>query len=164
MSFTETTTYPVDVDTALNYFASADGTKGRYEALGDKNIEVLESGLTPDGGAKIVTKRVVEMDLPKFAKKAFNPTNTLTQTDVWSAPDENGVRTGTWKADIAGAPVETGGTMLLEPEEQGCRYTVVGTIKVKVPIVGGKIAQFAEGSAGDILKAEIEHNRKALTS
>lgn len=164
MSFTQNTTYPVDVETAFQYFASGENTQARYEALGDKNVEVIESGVTADGGARIVTKRVVEMDLPKFAKKAFNPTNTLTQTDVWSPADANGVRTGTWKAEIAGAPVQSGGTMKLEPEANGCRYTVFGEINVKVPIVGGKIAQFAEGSANDILTSEIEHTRGALTS
>lgn len=162
MGFEKSTTYPVDVETAMDHFASGERTKARYEARGEQEVEVLESGRTDDG-ARIVTRRVSEIDLPGFAKKALGSTNTVTQTDVWTGPDDEGGYDGKWSLEVKGAPVKTGGTMRLDPVgDDECRYTVTGEVDVKVPLVGGKIAGFLEDRAQKLLDKEMEHNRQVL--
>lgn len=162
MSFQKTVTYPVGVERAMDHFASAEMTKARYEARGEKQVEVLEAGRT-DTGAKIVTRRVAEIDVPSIAKKVMSPTNTLVQTDVWTGPNSDGGYDGVWELEVKGAPVSTNGTMTLAPKgDDEVVYTVTGTIEVKVPMVGKKIGQFLEGSGQEMVEKEMAWNRGEL--
>lgn len=162
MGFERTQTYAADVDRAMEYFASAEMTKARYEERGETDVEVLEATRTDDGGARIVTRRVTEVDLPGFAKKVLGATNTLEQTDVWTPVEDGDGYDGQWSLEVKGAPVHTGGTMRLRPEGDGCVYTVTGNVEVKVPLVGGKVAGFLEDRAKKLLEREQRFNAEHL--
>ena len=91
----------------------------------------------------LVTRRVVPLEVPGFAKKVLSPSQTVTQTDHWDAPDEAGVRTGTVQVEAKGAPVKVSGTLRLSPDgPDACRNLAEVEIECKVPLVGGRIADF----------------------
>lgn len=162
MSFEDSADYDVDVEAFFDLLCDADTTVARYGNAGDRDIEVLQNAADGDGFV-IRTRRTVEVDIPGFAKKVLQPTNTMTQVDTWSGPDATGVRTGTFDVDVKGAPVHFSGTMRLEPRgDDACRYSVRGEAKVSIPLVGGRIAKWAEGTARDTLKGELDFNRAAL--
>ena len=162
MSFSGAQEYEASVDDVLALFVDPDVVRARYEEAGDREIEVLECGADGDGFV-VRTSRVVEFDLPGFARKVLKPTNTMVQTDTWGPAAVDGARDGRFEIEVKGAPVQGGGTMRLEPVDEGrTRHTVEGKLDVKVPLVGGKVAGWAEGPSRERLAAELEFHRRRL--
>jgi len=110
------------------------------------------------------TRRTVDIEgLPGFATKVIKPTNTMEQIDRWDAPDTDGSHNGTFTIEVKGAPVKVAGNMSLEPTaDGGTRHTVNGKLDVKVPLIGGKIAAWAEGPSQQRLDAEYDFHRARL--
>jgi hypothetical protein len=133
----------------------------KFAALGHEDGEVLETVAVGDG-YRIRTRRVVEIPLPSIAKKVLSPRNTIEQVDDWEAPTDRG-RRGTWVTSTKGAPVELRGEVKLTANESGgCTYEVTGELKVKVPLVGGKIAGALSGDAQREMDADVTFLAKYL--
>lgn len=162
MGFSGDEVYDASVDAVLAMFVDPDTVRARYEAAGDRDIEVVECG--PDGdGFVIRTTRTVDVDLPGFAKRVLKPTNSMVQVDRWGPAEPDGARDGDFAIEVNGAPVKVGGTMRLEPTSDGrCRHTLDGKVDVKVPLIGGKIAGWAEGPSQHRADEEFEFNRSRL--
>jgi len=141
MERSDTHTYDAPVDAVIAMFADPEAVTARYESMGHRDIVVLECERT-DGALTVRTSRVVDVDLPGFARKVLKPTNTMVQSDEWTATADGGWD-GTFTVEVAGAPVHLGGTMRLSPA--GSTTTMALTIRmdVKVPLVGGRIADWA---------------------
>lgn len=139
-----------EVVAALTDFAAM---KAKYEALGHRSVSLVERSETPDGAITTVTKRIVPLDVPGFAKKVLSPTNDVTQTDRWSAPDAKGARKGTFTVEAKGVPVKIGGTLDLTPKGKGSTNTITVTVDCRIPFIGGKIADLV---GADTRKA-IDH-------
>ncbi|GMU78083.1 MAG: hypothetical protein AMXMBFR46_08790 [Acidimicrobiia bacterium] len=163
MAFSGEHTYPAPVETVAALFVDPEVVRARYEAAGDRDLEILECG--PDGDELLVhTRRTVDVEgLPGFATKVLKPTNTMEQVDCWDAPGADGARDGTFRITVSGAPIKVAGTMRLEPtSDGGTRHTVTGTFEVKVPLIGGKIGSWAEGPAQARLDAEFAFHATRL--
>jgi hypothetical protein len=157
-------TYAAAVDDVFALFTDPEVVRARYEGAGDRDIEILECGPQGDGFV-IRTSRTVDVDVPSFARKVLKPTNTMIQTDTWSARDLDGARDGDFDIDVKGAPVHVSGQMRIEPTaDGGTRHTVDGKLDVKVPLIGGKVASWAEGPSQQRLDAEYTFHRERLSS
>ena len=88
--------YPVPVDAVIAMLEDASATVEKYESMGHREVEIVEL-VAGDGTLRIVSSRVVDVDLPGFAKKALKPTNTMTQTDEWQRQDD-----GSWSGTFDG--------------------------------------------------------------
>lgn len=141
MDVSDSHTYDAPLDAVLDMFADAEAIVARYEGMGHRDVEVLEC-TRDDDSLTVRTSRVVEVDLPGFARKVLSPTNTMEQTDRWTAADD-GTWDGTVSVDVQGAPVKMSGTMRLEPAGERTTMHLTLSMQVKVPIVGGKIADWA---------------------
>jgi uncharacterized protein DUF2505 len=127
--------------------------RAKLAARGDTDVRVLECGPGP-GGFRIVTRRTVALDVPGFARRFLRPANAVTQTDVWSDPDADGSRTGTWQVEASGVPVTMTGTMTLTGTPRHSVEEIEGAVNCSVPIVGGRLAAFVGRTAADNLVAE----------
>ena len=96
----------------------------------------------PDGGVLLAVSRELPAGVPGFLERFLPADGRVVETFDWAAAAGNGTRTGTWKADIPGAPARLGGTMRLEPTPGGSRYTIEGDVKVGVPLIGGRAERF----------------------
>jgi hypothetical protein len=132
--------YPVPVDAVIAMLNDKAATVAKYEGMGHRDVEILDLTSTDDT-FRIVSSRVVEVELPAFAKKALKPTNTMVQTDEWRRNDD-GSWSGKFNVDVKGSPVRISGTMALAPAPEGSRHDVVLDFQVKIPIIGGKIADW----------------------
>lgn len=141
MDVSDSHTYAAPVDTVLDMFADPEAVVARYEGMGHRDVQVLESTRTADS-LTVRTSRVVEVDLPGFARKVLSPTNTMEQTDQWTAAGD-GSWDGTVAVHVQGAPVQMSGTMRLEPAGDETTMHLTLSMSVKVPLVGGKIADWA---------------------
>ncbi len=162
MELTRTHHFAATSDAVIDVFADEDAVRARYEGMGHRDVEVLGVERTDDG-LTVRCRRVVDVDLPGFARRVLQPTNTMTQTDTWTRGD--GGWSGTFDVEVAGAPVELSGEMALADggsgdagsgDAPGSDYTVTLRMNVKVPLVGGKIADWAgKNDALSTLEAEF---------
>jgi hypothetical protein len=155
--------YRVPVDAVIAMLQDKRSTVDKYEGMGHRDVEVLEIA-SDDGMLRIVSSRVVDVELPGFAKKALKPTNTMVQTDEWRRKDD-GSWSGIFNVEVKGAPVRISGTMGLAPAADGSRHDVVLDLRVKVPIIGGKIADWVgKKDVQRTLDAEFSFNDARLAS
>ena len=161
MDLSASTTYPVDLAAAFALVTDGEVAVARYAAAGHEHVELLEAGV--DGDQRTIrTRSDVTVDLPGFAAKVLQPTNTIEQTHRWG-PEHDGVHEGTFEVETKGAPVQTRGTMRLEAlPEGGTRHTIAATLKVKVPLIGGKVEAWAKGDVQEQLDHELAFNRARL--
>ena len=159
MEFTATHTYEHPADTVFAALTDVDAVRAKYEAIGQRDVNLVRRDLGDDGSVTLVTTRVVPLDVPGFAKRFLSPSQTVTQTDEWAAPDPGGVRDGTFRVEGKGTPVSVRGTLHLAPTgPSSCTDVSVVTIECKVPLVGGKIADFVAKDT----RAAVDHEQTWL--
>ncbi|MGZ4784801.1 MAG: DUF2505 domain-containing protein, partial [Acidimicrobiales bacterium] len=134
-------TYAASIDAVLAMLADAEATAAKYESMGHRDVEIIDCSHI-DGTLHVESSRVVDVDLPGFAKKVLKPTNTMHQNDEWHEVGD-GSWEGVFGVEVVGAPIQLSGVMRLVPGDDTCTHDVTITMNVKVPLVGGKIADWA---------------------
>lgn len=153
MDFRDEHVFNAPIDLVWDMFADPDSHATKFESMGHRDIEVLEAD-SSDTGLHLVVRRLVDLDIPGFAKRFINPTNTVTTTDDWSRGDDGSYR-GEQLVATDGAPIEIRAETVLRPAGAQTVYEVAVHVDVRVPLVGGKIADFAKGIAQRQLEQEF---------
>ncbi len=135
-------TYAASLDGVLAMLRDRDANKEKYEGMGHRDVEITECD-GDEAALRITSTRVVDVDLPGFAKKVLKPTNTMTQRDQWHRSSDGAGWDGTFDVEVKGAPIHLSGTMRLTPGSDGTTHDVVLNVEVKVPLIGGRIADWA---------------------
>jgi hypothetical protein len=155
MKLNATHTYEHPTDVVFAALTDFEVVRAKYEAIDQHELKLVRHDEGDDGSVTMVTTRVVALDVPGFAKKVLSPKQQVTQTDVWSAADGSGGRTGTFTVEAKGTPVRVQGALRLAPKgATGCTNTTEVTIECKVPLIGGKIADFVGKDARRALDHE----------
>jgi hypothetical protein len=84
--------------------------------------------------------------IPGFAKKFVGDEINIVQSEDWTSPEKGNIR-----VTIPGKPGEMAGTALLTEDPSGTTETVNLTVKVNIPLAGGKI----EGLIADLLSKAL---------
>jgi hypothetical protein len=87
--------------------------------------------------------------IPGFAKKFVGDEINIVQTEDWTAPAKGNIH-----LEIPGKPGEMSGTALLTEDPDGTTETVNLSVKVNIPIVGGKIEGLIANLLSKALRAE----------
>ena len=133
----------------------------KFGALGATDISVnREDGA--DGAQRLVIRRRVTVDLPGFATKFIQPTNTVVQTEEWAPATADGRRVCTYTIDVQGVPSRIDGTVTLSPDGDGTRQDVQAEVKVSIPLVGGKLEKLAVDQGTTLLRGEAEFTNGEL--
>jgi hypothetical protein len=158
-------TFRHPVDDVFAALVDAEAVTAKYEAAGQSDVRVVRREDGDDGAVTLVTARVVPLELPGFAKKVLSPRQSVTQTDIWSAPDGDGRRTGTFTVEAKGTPVQVRGTLDLAPDgATACTNTIDVVVECKVPLIGGKIADLVAGDTRRALEHEQSWTNEHLES
>jgi hypothetical protein len=110
----------------------------------------------PDGGVDISVARELPSGVPGFLEKFLPKDGKVIQNESWGAPDSAGRCTGTWSVEIPGAPAKLGGTSYVEPSGDGSVQVIQGTVKVGVPLIGGKAESFIAEMTTKLMRKEAE--------
>ena len=150
-------TYDVPVEAVIRMLSDEQATVAKYEGLSSRDVKMLECEAQGDD-LRVVSSRVVDVDLPAFAKRVLRPTNTMQQTDEWRRQSD-GSWEGTFDVEVRGAPIHISGTMSLTPLDGQTVHDVSVCVEVKVPIIGGRIADWAgKGEVRRNLDGEFAFN------
>ena len=87
-----------------------------------------------EGFTLVVDQQQNTKDLPGFARTFAGESTQAIQREVWA-----GATTGDLSIESPGKPASASGTIRLEQDGSGTREVVELEIKVKVPLIGGKL-------------------------
>ena len=150
-TFTGETTYDITPDAAFERHIDPKFLRRKFEAMGARDIDI---DVDRDGeNVTLTIDRKVDADVPGFASRVIKPTNTLHLIEEWR-PDGGGY-TCDWVATSSPAPAKLTGTRTLAPKDAGTVDTTLGNIDVKVPLIGGKLADWLAGEATKELQEEL---------
>lgn len=90
--------------------------------------------------------------IPSFAKKFAGETTRAVQVEEWSDP-----RHATLEVTTPGKPSHIAGTLTLTESGGRTTETFEGEVKVKVPLIGGKL----EGLMADLFRAGMDREHGA---
>ena len=152
-----------DVDSVYALMTDADFLERKFASTGATDIHI-ERKSTGDGGTHVVVRRKVTVDLPGFAAKFIQPTNTVVQTEEWAPPTGDGRRVCTYRVEVQGVPSRIDGTVTLSPEGGGTRQDVEAQVKVSIPLAGGKLEKLAVDSGTDLLRDEADFTNRELAA
>lgn len=88
--------------------------------------------------------------LPSYATKFTGETTRAIQREEWASPTGGNVH-----IDSPGKPAKVKGTITLAPADSGTLETIELDIKVKVPLLGGKLEQLLHDTI--IESIDVEH-------
>ena len=153
--------YPASPDGLMAMMQDPEYVNAKYTALQDRSFEVLQLDKTA-GGHVLKVDRIVDANLPDFAKKVLGDTNRLVQTEVWTKSGAG------YKAEVdvqsPGKPITIKGTMNIQPHgENTSKWTVDFEIKGTLPLMG-KIEQIVANETQDNLGKEYTFNKGWLAS
>jgi hypothetical protein len=146
-------TFDAPIDKVWAMFTDPDAHIAKFEAMGHREIQLVSSDLS-DGTFHIEITRLVDVDLPGFARKVLKPTNTVTSRDVWRRADDGAI-SGEWELETVGAPVKIHGTTALHAVGDQTDYVIDVTLKVGVPLIGGRIENWAKGDMEKQIQLEF---------
>jgi len=150
--------FDADVETVYALMSDPDFCMRKYADAGATDIQIDSD--RRDDGPKLVSRRKVTVDLPGFAKRVMQPTNTVVQTDEWSAA----ARSCRYSVEVQGVPSRIDGTVTLTEEGGGTRQEVQAEVKVSIPLLGGKLEKFAVDNGVKALDHEAEFTAKELAA
>ncbi len=140
---------PASVEQVLAAFGSQAYWNARLAEFGG-GTATLDDLSVDDSGAVAVALRLglVRDRLPKIVTQLHNGDLEMLRNETWRWVDGGHVR-GDIGVTVSGAPVSAIGQALLSPAGAGSRLSYNATIKVKIPLVGGKIESFMCGQTVD---------------
>ena len=115
----------------------------KFEGMGHHGVTVVEKKKTKKNLHIVITREVDVDGIPGFAKRFVKPRNTVVSVDDWNDFGD-GTYGGTFTLDTQGVPIDIAGTTKLEADGDQSHYTVTIELKVNVPLVGGKLADFGK--------------------
>lgn len=123
----------------------------RGERLGGTAPTTIER----DGEVVVVRfPRRLPLDDVPGPLRALAGSGEITQVERWHLVS-NERCAATWTTESA-LPGTVTGTYDVVPDGARCRYTVVATAEVKVPLVGGRLAKEVEGHVAKLIDAEMD--------
>jgi hypothetical protein len=162
MEITRTHTFDHPIGDCWAMFHDQDSHVTKFEAMGHRDLQILSSEIT-DTSIRLEIERQVDVDVPSFAKRVIKPTNTLRSVDEW-VDNGDGTYSGNFELDTVGVPITIHGRTLLTPDGDSTNYEITIDIKVNVPLIGGKIANFSKGIVDQQMDDEFRLGDEWLAS
>jgi len=160
MKIKQTHKYKQDVETVYALLTNPDFVATKYDAIGSRNIEIVQYGEDADGDFIMESLREIHSALPDFARKFLGEWNSVRQTEIWEADGDGYLCSFT--VDAEDAPVKIAGTQVLSPVASGCVNEVNLNVTCSIPLLGGKLAKVVGGDADSNMAAEYDYTKKQL--
>ncbi|MBC7303760.1 MAG: DUF2505 domain-containing protein [Nocardia sp.] len=150
--FSFTVPYTVPVEELHRALVDDAVWQARFAAAETATIELSH----PQGPGSItihMTETPGKDKVPALVRKVLKSDLVLVRTDTWQ-PLHGEIAKGSFTGNTSGITTEMSGTYELRPTAEGCEIEVVGTVQVKVPLVGGAIEPLAEQLHQRVLNSE----------
>ncbi|HEY2834469.1 MAG TPA: DUF2505 domain-containing protein [Sporichthyaceae bacterium] len=110
----------------------------------------------PGDGAKISLSRTLQIDPPSFIKALVGNNITILESQTWADGDGASDRTGSLIVEIKGQPGGVNGTLHLFEDGGKTTVDLDAEIKVRVPLIGGKVESYIAGMLDRLLNKDAQ--------
>lgn len=143
-----------------NTLVDADYLRARLARLGGTGAQLAEHSVRPDGAEFRLRHGVQAKDLPPAVRTLLGGDLTIDRVEKWRS-DPAGGYTATTKVTIPNMPGELGGTMRLTGDD-GSDLVLDGSVRVPIPLVGGKIEETVAAQITKLLDSERDFTEEWL--
>ncbi|WP_327110384.1 DUF2505 domain-containing protein [Nocardia sp. NBC_01730] len=150
--FSFTVRYTIPVEDLHRALTADDVWRARFAESETATVDLSH----PDGAGTIrihMTEKATGDKIPSLVRKVLKSELTFSRTDNWR-PLDGEVAKGTFEATTGGINTEMSGTYEMHSTAEGSEIEVIGTVRVKVPVVGGAIEPLAEQLQHRVLEGE----------
>lgn len=130
--------YEQDLQTVLDALTDPEFLVDRCLALGELSAECEAE--EDEQGITLNLVREIQRDMPRALAKVFGSTQVTDMTEQWW-PDGDGW-SGHWTMNVRGQPVTIKADFALQPQGNGCRYSVSHSAKAMIPLLGRQVEKF----------------------
>jgi hypothetical protein len=160
MRYQHTMTY--DAPVAVVYKMLTDPAFQEQRAQWGRPV-ASDFSVTPGPGAgdgvTIKVSRTLHIDPPAFLKALVGNNITILETQTWGDGADAVDRTGGLIVEIKGQPGGVNGTLHLTEDAGVTTVDVNAEVKVKVPLIGGKVENYVAGMLDKLLIKDAEIGR-----
>lgn len=115
-----------------------------------------------DGTIAVIMTQAVPADtLPGVVTKIRPGDLIIKRSETWAGLNDDQA-TGTFAAEVAGAPAKIGGTQKLSGQESDAIVEVSAEVAVRIPLVGGKVESVVADEILRLIDAEQEFTQSWL--
>lgn len=144
MALEAETVIPQPAEKIIQTFASRDFHEHLASKVGSQLSSFEVSGETA-GAFTITSEQSMSVDrLPEIAQKILKGQVTVTITEEWGAPDDDGSRRSDMTVKIRSAPVSAEASQNLHARGEETRAAVRGEVNTSIPLIGKKLKSAAE--------------------
>ncbi|WP_026425846.1 DUF2505 domain-containing protein [Actinokineospora inagensis] len=112
--------------------------ESRLHAVGGKEATLVDHQVTPDGTVRYRLRQTISAtDLPSAVRSLIKGDLVVDRTESWQ-PDGPAFA-GTTRATVSGIPGEVTGRYALTDSPSGSHLRTTAEVKVRIPLIGGKI-------------------------
>lgn len=150
--FSFTVPYTVPVEELHRALTADDVWQARFAGAETATLELSH----PEGDGTIrirMTEKASQDKIPSIVTKVLKSELVLERTDNWG-PLDGEIAKGTFAGATGGITTEMSGSYEMRSTAEGSEIEVVGTVQVKVPVVGGAIEPLAEQLHHRVLNSE----------
>ncbi len=152
--------YGISLERLYGLLTSEDFLRSKYEGIGSRKLKFQECGLDEEI-FRIRWTREVPSNPPAFARAVLGEWNRLEEIMEWSR-EPDGTTSADYQGRVTGVPGVLEGRFGLAPGDGGCVEDILMRATIHLPLVGGRIAAFAEDDARRNLEAEYAFTRAYL--
>ena len=106
----------------------------------DATIEVVQEA----GRWHLTLDRTLPAEVPSYARAIVGEHVVVRESRVWEAETADGRRVGSLHVTFDGAPVEITGDLTLGADDGSASlFRASGRVKASIPLIGGKVEEFA---------------------
>jgi len=127
----------------------------RLTAIGGRSVELVSYAGDQDGMKAVTRQGIDAQHLPGAVRKVAPGGMTIERTETWDGGG-NGRYRGTVDASVGGFPGSLRGNTALRTRTGGSELLLDGTVKVSIPLLGGKIEDVIIEQVGRLLRLEAE--------
>ncbi|WP_063062539.1 DUF2505 domain-containing protein [Nocardia sienata] len=137
-----TLSYPIPVSDLHAALTGEELWRDRFAGAPTATLDLSHPG--GPGTARIQMSETIRQDkIPGIVRKVLKSELVVTRIDYWQ-PLDGSTAAGTFEGSSSGITSEMKGSYELRPTAEGSEVVVSGSVKVKVPLVGGAIEPLAE--------------------
>lgn len=154
MDFTHRHDFTASATAVAALLADPDFANARGHGLEGATADVIVDGTVEDGFSVSIRRSVPASSIPSEFRSFVGSELDVRYTEVWEPAVGDG-RDGTFAVEIIGSPGHANGNLRIEAHGDTTRFAAVGTIEVRVPLVGPMIERAVAGAVVKGLKAEL---------
>lgn len=141
---------------------SEDALRARLADMGGDNSALLEYTPSADGVRFHLRQGVGADRLPSAVRTLHRGDMAVDRRETWQIAGET--RSGQAEATVSGVPGEINARTELSAVGGKTRLQITGEVKIRIPLIGGKLEDFVAGQITALLKREAEFAAQWLES